>query len=81
MRVWQSTRRRWRHVVSEAHDALVAEAVVAAALTAAVVAAAPFSAKELASRADEDADWAAILEALRQRRAEAKAARMHVKQV
>ena len=49
-------RRRWRQLVSEAHDAVVAEAVVTAALTAAVVAAAPFSAKELAPRADEDAD-------------------------
>ena len=81
MRVWQAMRRRWRQLVSEAHDAVVAEAVVTAVLTAAVVAAAPFSAKELAPRADEDADWAAILEALRRRRAEAKAARMHVKQV
>ena len=45
-------RRRWRHLVSEAHDAVVAEAVVTAVLTAAVVAAVPFSAKELAPRAD-----------------------------
>ena len=81
MRVSQAMRRRWRDLVSEAHDAVVAEAVVAAVLTAAVVVAAPFSANELAPRADEDADWAAILEALRRRRAEAKAARMHVKQV
>ena len=81
MLIWQAMRRRWRRLVSEAHDAVVAEAVVAAVLTGAMVAAAPFSAEELALRADEDADWAAILEVLRWRRAQAKAARMHVKQV
>ena len=36
VRVSQAMRRRWRHLVSEAHDAVVAEAVVAAVLTAAV---------------------------------------------
>jgi hypothetical protein len=41
MRVWQAMRRRWRQLVSEAHDAVVAEAVFTAVLTAAVVAAAP----------------------------------------
>ena len=54
----------------------------AAALKAeAAVQAAPFSAVTLMQRAQVDSDWAAILDALRLRRRELKAARVHVAQV
>ena len=57
------------------------EAKAAARQAKAAVKAAPFSAVALVQRAQINSDWAAILDALRQRRREMKAARQHVAQV
>ena len=78
---WQVLRSRWAKLIKDARCVASAKAKAAALRARAAVAAAPFSAAALVARAEADADWAAILQALRQRRSEAKAARVAVSRV
>ena len=77
----QMLRRRWLALIHDAQRAAADEAEVRALKAEAAVQAAPFAAAALVQSAQVDADWAAILDALRQRRREMKAARQHVAKV
>ena len=63
----QVIRRKWHALVVKVQCAAAAEAKAAALKAEAAVQAAPFSAVALVERAQADADWAAILDALRLR--------------
>ena len=77
----QVCRREWNALVMEARRAVAVVAKAAALKAEAAMQAAPFSAVTLMQRAQVDSDWAAILYALRLRRRELKAARVHVAKV
>ena len=77
----QMLRRRWLALIHDAQRAAADEAEVRALKAEAAVQAAPFAAAALVQSAQVDADWAAILDALRKRRREMKAARQHVAKV
>ena len=81
MRCRQVVRQRFLRVIVAALERAHVSSEAKTSKVEAAKAAAPFSGLELSALAAEDEGWQAILEVLRKRRAQAKAARKHVAKV